>query len=684
LSILGRKLALIVLLAPLFALGQGSQLPKYTVATLPASSTQPHYIVQVIDGASSTDCATGGGAQNVACVNVAGVWHALGSVSPTFTGTVTVNSAPAYSVRIGPLGTMAASWNFDTTTAASACASIGCASGGLTSFAAPSGSWPTWLVPTVTNSTSTPSLAVAATSTGSGSVVLSASPTFTGTPTAPTAAATDNTTQLATDAFVHRAISSLANTPAWLTMLGDGSDGSCVVGTSCLGSSSSTLTMGGEYYFTNFSVPYGATVQVVMQAPTGSNQNSLVVHATGACTVAGEIDASWDLIPLIGSSTYGYGGGTGGGAGGLAALFSYAGTAASLSGNIYMSGGKAYAGNGSQPTSTQIRGILGSNPFNDGLFFRGSAGVPNGSAAYGDPGLGVTLICGSIVGTDGTHIGTLLANGGPATPYSIAGGVQAAGGGGGVVVLSSQATIGTLPVVSVAGGPGETGTAVLAAPSQSAVTTVTTGGSCAASTQYCYQVASLEGPSGISTPHSELCVTTGSTTNTNTNTIPWNAVVGATGYNIYGRTTGVEQLIGTVGVGTSTPSFVDTCTVTPSGALPTVNTTINWYSVPQAVATAGSCTSPPKALLTAASGALTACTVIQQGAGCGTGSGIVWKIIDQTGGFNATGSITPTWSSGSMVSCTASGGSGYTNTEYTGSYSGGDGGAGWYAVFQGW
>lgn len=62
------------------ALGQGSQLPKYTVATLPAASTQPHYIVQVIDGANSTDCATGGGAQNVACVNVAGVWRALGSV----------------------------------------------------------------------------------------------------------------------------------------------------------------------------------------------------------------------------------------------------------------------------------------------------------------------------------------------------------------------------------------------------------------------------------------------------------------------------------------------------------------------------------------------------------------------------------------------------------------------------
>lgn len=35
-------------------------------------------------------------------------------------------------------------------------------SGTLTSFAAPSGSWPSWLVPTVSNSTTTPSLAVAA------------------------------------------------------------------------------------------------------------------------------------------------------------------------------------------------------------------------------------------------------------------------------------------------------------------------------------------------------------------------------------------------------------------------------------------------------------------------------------------------------------------------------------------
>jgi hypothetical protein len=56
----------------------------------------------------------------------------------------------------------------------------GSSSGSVSSFAAPSGSWPSWLVPTVTNATSTPSLAVAAQSTGTGNVVLANGPTFTG------------------------------------------------------------------------------------------------------------------------------------------------------------------------------------------------------------------------------------------------------------------------------------------------------------------------------------------------------------------------------------------------------------------------------------------------------------------------------------------------------------------------
>jgi hypothetical protein len=63
------------------------------------------------------------------------------------------------------------------TNAGSAC---GSGAGTVSTFAAPSGSWPSWLAPTVTNATSNPSLAVAAQSTGTGNVVLASGPTFTG------------------------------------------------------------------------------------------------------------------------------------------------------------------------------------------------------------------------------------------------------------------------------------------------------------------------------------------------------------------------------------------------------------------------------------------------------------------------------------------------------------------------
>jgi hypothetical protein len=84
---------------------------------------------------------------------------------------------------------------------------IGAASSGVTTFSAGT----TGLTPATATSgavTLGGTLTVAnggtgvTTSTGSGSTVLSASPTFTGTPSAPTAAANTNTTQLATTAFV--------------------------------------------------------------------------------------------------------------------------------------------------------------------------------------------------------------------------------------------------------------------------------------------------------------------------------------------------------------------------------------------------------------------------------------------------------------------------------------------------
>ncbi len=109
-------------------------------------------------------------------------------------------------------------------------------------------------------------------------------------------------------------------------------------------------------------------------------------------------------------------------------------------------------------------------------------------------------------------------------------------------------------------------------------------------------------------------------------------------------------------------------------------------AVPEAVATSGSCTSQPKATLGVPSGALRgSCTVVQAGAGCGTGAGVVWKILGGAG-TAGTAVMNPTWSGGALANCTVTPGtsSGYTAATYTTSGAGGDGGNGWSAEFAGW
>ncbi len=109
-------------------------------------------------------------------------------------------------------------------------------------------------------------------------------------------------------------------------------------------------------------------------------------------------------------------------------------------------------------------------------------------------------------------------------------------------------------------------------------------------------------------------------------------------------------------------------------------------TVPEAVATSGTCTTRPKATLGVSSGALSgSCTVAQAGVGCGTGAGVVWNVLGG-GGTAGTAVINPTWSSGALASCTVTPGtsSGYTAATYTTAGTGGDGGNGWYAEFAGW
>jgi hypothetical protein len=108
----------------------------------------------------------------------------------------------------------------------------------------------------------------------------------------------------------------------------------------------------------------------------------------------------------------------------------------------------------------------------------------------------------------------------------------------------------------------------LSTPVNAAFTTATTGGTLSAGTYY-YRVVAVDGV-GTSLASAETSkVTTGSTS---TVTVNWTAVPGATGYKVYGRTTGAELYMATVSLN-STTTWTDTGSVTPSGALPTANTT---------------------------------------------------------------------------------------------------------------
>src|SRR5205807_1948963 len=114
--------------------------------------------------------------------------------------------------------------------------------------------------------------------------------------TGTTQAVGDNSTKLATTAYVDQN----QNAPAWATWLGDGSEGA--------GNCSTTLQ--GEHWYTTFTVSGGNTC-------TSNINNTLVIRATGTCTIAGTINARG--VDLTNSSSIAIGGAAGGGSGGGAA-----------------------------------------------------------------------------------------------------------------------------------------------------------------------------------------------------------------------------------------------------------------------------------------------------------------------------------------------------------------------------
>ena len=126
--------------------------------------------------------------------------------------------------------------------------------------------------------------------TGTGNMVLSASPALTGTPTAPTATAGTNTTQIATTAFV------LANgVPTGAIMMWSGSIATIPSGWLLCNGSSGTPDLRDR-----FIVGAGSTYAV---AATGGSANAVVVSHTHTATVTdpGHLH-SFNIAPRLGGS----------------------------------------------------------------------------------------------------------------------------------------------------------------------------------------------------------------------------------------------------------------------------------------------------------------------------------------------------------------------------------------------
>lgn len=111
-------------------------------------------------------------------------------------------------------------------------------------------------------------------------------------------------------------------------------------------------------------------------------------------------------------------------------------------------------------------------------------------------------------------------------------------------------------------------------PVQLPASTSTTGGTgLAASTTYFYVITAI-GPSGESLRSNERSVTTGTGT-TNSNTLSWEAVNGATGYRIYrGTAAGAQNVYYAVGAVTG---FTDTGAASAAGSPPVIATDMASY-----------------------------------------------------------------------------------------------------------
>lgn len=136
------------------------------------------------------------------------------------------------------------------------------------------------------------------TSTGTGDTVLSASPTFTGTPAAPTASTGTNTTQVATTAFVQNQIGAI-------------STGVTTFSAGTTGLTPSTGTTGAVTLAGTLATSNGGTGNTTGTAAAVATSNFSIVESGGklmfmyGATAIASMDSSGNLTNLAGTTAYG-------------------------------------------------------------------------------------------------------------------------------------------------------------------------------------------------------------------------------------------------------------------------------------------------------------------------------------------------------------------------------------------
>jgi hypothetical protein len=235
-------------------------------------------------------------------------------------------------------------------------------------------------------------------------------------------------------------------TPAWLSYLGDGSQGeySCTSG---------TCVLGGESWFSSFNVSAGAT------AVSRSGNNTVIVRSKGACTVAGTISNSVNTAGGGGVSVNGDFGGAGGGGGG-GAVSGTMGKISIANGGLPIvnsgNGGASGGGNGeagNTPVLTQYHTLLSQGSFWPVGGSAGGQGGGNGNGTAGGVGGNgggpVVLVCETIHFT-----GTIDVSGGrgASAPANSTGG--GGGGGAGYVIFAAESYTANTGTVKLGGGAG--------------------------------------------------------------------------------------------------------------------------------------------------------------------------------------------------------------------------------------